>query len=64
MFKRLQYDEMQAVITIIAFFIFFLTFLYFCYRAWRMKNSERRHMSNLPLESEDPRPDNDHDEQR
>lgn len=56
MFKRLQFDEWQALITTIAFFIFFLTFLFFCFRAWRMKNNERQHMSNLPLESEDSAP--------
>lgn len=54
MFKRVQFEEWQAIITIIAFILCFGTFLYFCWRAIRMSKRDRQHMSNLPLESEDP----------
>lgn len=53
MFKRVQFEEWQAIITIIAFLLCFGTFLYFCWRAIRMSKRDRQHMSNLPLESED-----------
>jgi len=54
MFKRITFEDWQAIITVIAFFLCFLTFCYFAWRAIRMKRSERDHLSNLPLESEDP----------
>jgi cbb3-type cytochrome oxidase subunit 3 len=56
MFKRVQFEEWQAIITLIAFFVFFIAFLYFCWRALRMSKRDREHMSNLPLESEEPDP--------
>lgn len=56
MFKRVQYDEWQLIITIIAFILCSSVFLFFCWRAWRMSKEQRRHMSNLPLESEDKKP--------
>jgi len=52
MFKRVQYEEWQAIITIVAFVLCSLTFLYFCWKALRMSKNQRQHMSNLPLESE------------
>lgn len=50
MFKRIQFEEWSAAITIIAFFLCFLTFLYFSWRAIRMSKRERDHMANLPLD--------------
>ena len=52
MFKRVQFEEWQAIITVVAFFVFFIAFLYLCWRAFRMNRQERNHLSNLPLESE------------
>ncbi|MEX0329850.1 MAG: hypothetical protein AB3N64_00370 [Puniceicoccaceae bacterium] len=52
MFKRVQFEEWQAIITTVAFFIFFSAFLFVCWRALRMSKHERNHLSNLPLESE------------
>ena len=52
MFKRVQFEEWQAFITIAAFLLCFLTFLYFCWKALRMIKRHRDHMSSLPLESE------------
>ena len=52
MFERVQFDDWQAIITIVAFFLCFLTFLYFSWRAIRMKKSDRQHMSELPLEKD------------
>ncbi|NDV60865.1 hypothetical protein G0Q06_00195 [Puniceicoccales bacterium CK1056] len=54
MFKRVQFEEWQAIITLIAFVLFFIAFLYFCWRALRMSKADREHMSNLPLESGNP----------
>jgi cbb3-type cytochrome oxidase subunit 3 len=59
MFKRVQFEEWQALITIVAFILCFLTFVYFAWRAVRMSKDQRRHMSNLPLESEDKKPSSD-----
>ncbi len=53
MLKRVQFEEWQAIITIIAFFLCFLTFLYFCWRAIRMSKKKRDHMSQLPLEKDE-----------
>ena len=52
MFKRVQFEEWQAIITTVAFFIFFLAFLFVCWRALRMNKKDRTHLSNLPLESD------------
>ena len=54
MFKRVQFEEWQAAITVAAFILCFLTFLYFSWKALRMSKRHRDHMSNLPLESEQP----------
>jgi cbb3-type cytochrome oxidase subunit 3 len=54
MFKRVQFEEWQAIITLVAFIVFFIAFLYFCWRALRMSKRDRDHMSNLPLESGNP----------
>lgn len=56
MLKRVTFEEWQAIITVVAFLIFFTVFIFLSIRAWRMKNKERQHMSNLPLESEDSKP--------
>ena len=53
MFERVQFDEWQTIITIVAFILCFSTFIYFCWRAMRMSKSTSNHMSSLPLESED-----------
>lgn len=54
MFKRVQFEDWQAIITLVAFIVFFIAFLYFCWRALRMSKRDRDHMSNLPLESGNP----------
>ncbi|MFO7723969.1 MAG: hypothetical protein R6V45_00350 [Oceanipulchritudo sp.] len=59
MFKRVQFEEWQALITIAAFIICSLTFIYLTWRAIRMSKKDRTHMSNLPLESEDKTPPSD-----
>ncbi len=50
MFKRLSYDEWQALIPIIAFLITFAGFLLFTIRAVCMKRERVRQLSHLPLE--------------
>jgi len=50
MLSRVNFEEWQSIITIVAFALCFLTFVYFTIRAIRMKKSERDHLSNLPLE--------------
>jgi cbb3-type cytochrome oxidase subunit 3 len=52
MFKRVQFEEWQAIITTVAFFLCFITFLYFCWRATRMSKGETKHMAQLPLEND------------
>lgn len=52
MFERVQFDEWQTIITIVAFFLCFIAFLFFVWRALRMSKRERHHLSNLPLEPE------------
>jgi quinol-cytochrome oxidoreductase complex cytochrome b subunit len=52
MFKRIQFEEWQAIITMVAFFVFFFAFIYFCWRALRMGRDNSRHLAQLPLESE------------
>lgn len=54
MLRRVEFEEWQAIITIAAFAICFLAFIYLSWRAIRMGGKQRQHMSNLPLESEDP----------
>lgn len=53
MLKRIQFEEWQAIITVVAFLLCFFTFVYFCWRAMRMSKSTSKRMSSLPLESED-----------
>lgn len=53
MFKRVQFEEWQAIITVVAFICCFSAFLYFSWRAIRMSRRDRQHMSNLPLESDE-----------
>jgi cbb3-type cytochrome oxidase subunit 3 len=52
MFKRVTFEEWQAVITIVAFVICFTTFLFFCWRAVRMSRRESNRLSHLPLDNE------------
>ena len=52
MLRRVQFEEWQAIITLAAFIIFSIAFLYLSWRAIRMRKSERDHLANLPLESE------------
>lgn len=54
MFRRVQFEEWQTIITMAAFIVFFIAFLYFCWRALRMSKKDREHMSNLPLDSDNP----------
>jgi len=54
MLKRVQFEDWQTIITIVAFLLCFLTFLYFCWRALRMSKDSNKHMSELPLEPEHP----------
>ncbi|MGA1205426.1 MAG: hypothetical protein ACO3ZW_06420 [Opitutales bacterium] len=61
MFKRIQFEEWQAIITVVAFFLCFLTFLYFCWRALRMGKGETRRLSNLPLDPDQPTPNCSHE---
>jgi len=63
MFKRVQFEEWQAIITVIAFICCFGTFIYFCWRAIRMSKRDRTHMSNLPLQSEDTPPSGNHEQE-
>ena len=53
MFERVQFDEGQTIITIVAFILCFSAFLYFCWRAVRLKKGDRQHLSNLPLENQE-----------
>ena len=59
MFKRVQFEEWQALITIVAFILCSLTFIYLSWRAIRMSRKDRAHMANLPLESEDKKSSSD-----
>jgi cbb3-type cytochrome oxidase subunit 3 len=52
MLKRVQFDEFQAIITLVAFIIFSIAFLFLSWRAIRMRKSERNRLANLPLQSE------------
>lgn len=54
MLRRVEFEEWQAIITIAAFLLCFLAFLYLSWRAIRMSRKDRKHMSELPLESEEP----------
>jgi len=53
MFERVQFQDWQTIITIVAFLLCFSAFIIFCWRAIRMKKPERRHMSHLPLEDDE-----------
>lgn len=50
MFKRLSYEEWQAMIPIIAFLITFAGFLIFTIRAVMMRRSNADRLAELPLE--------------
>ena len=52
MFERVQFQDWQVIITITAFLLCFSAFVFFCWRAIRMKKTERRHLSELPLEKD------------
>ena len=62
MLKRVQFEDWQAIITVVAFVLIFSAFLYFCWRAFRMSKGHRKHMSELPLKSEDPPESGNHPE--
>ena len=53
MLSRVNFEDWQAIITIIAFALCFLTFIYFSIKAIRMNKSEQDRMSKLPLEDSD-----------
>jgi cbb3-type cytochrome oxidase subunit 3 len=61
MFKRIQFEDWQTIITTVAFFVFFIAFLYFCWRTLRMSRGHSQHMSQLPLESDNPPESNRHE---
>ena len=61
MFKRVQFEEWQAIITVVAFFVFLIAFIYLCWRALRMSKDRREHLSNLPLQSENKTESNSHE---
>ena len=61
MFKRVQFEEWQAIITTVAFFIFFTAFIYLCWRALRMNHASKQHLSRLPLEEEAQPESNSHE---
>lgn len=50
MFKRLSYEEWQAIIPIIAFLITFAGFLIFSIRALFMHRDRAERLSELPLD--------------
>ena len=50
MFKRLSYDEWQALIPVIAFLITFAGFLVFSIRALLMRRERAHQLSELPLD--------------
>ena len=50
MFKRLSYEEWQAMIPIIAFLITFAGFLIFSIRALLMRRERAERLSELPLD--------------
>ena len=54
MLSRVNFEDWQAIITVIAFALCFITFIFFSVKAFRMKKSERDHMSQLPLEDSEP----------
>ena len=61
MFKRLSYDEWQAMIPMIAFMITFMGFLIFTIRALFMKRQQAVQLSHLPLdETQTPAQEIDH----
>lgn len=52
MFKRLIYDNWVTLVPLISFTLTCGTFIFFCIRAYRMQETERKHMSELPLEKD------------
>lgn len=59
MFKRIQYEDWQNAIAIIAFAVFFVAFTIFVFKAIFMKKDKVEHMANLPLEDEQSNLEND-----
>lgn len=59
MFKRIQYEDWQNAIAIIAFAVFFVAFIIFVIKAVFMKKDKVEHMANLPLEDEQSNLEND-----
>ena len=61
MFKRLSYEEWQAMIPMIAFLITFVGFLIFTIRALFMQREQADQLSHLPLEeTQTPAQETDH----
>ena len=54
MFKRLSYEEWQALIPIIAFLITFAGFLVFTIRALFMQSEKAERLATLPLDTPKP----------
>ncbi|MFP4283355.1 MAG: hypothetical protein ACLFR7_00960 [Opitutales bacterium] len=52
MIRRVEFGSWDLLL-IVVFFITFGAFVYFTWRALRMKQRERDHLANLPLESDD-----------
>ena len=50
MFKRLSYEEWQAMAPIIAFLLTFAVFLFQVVRALRIRPDQSERLANLPLE--------------
>lgn len=50
MFKRINYEEWQAMAPIIAFLLTFAVFLFQVIRAARIKPDQRERLARLPLE--------------
>ena len=61
MFERVQFEEWQTLVTIAAFFLCFSAFVFFCWRAIRMGSKETKHLSGLPLESDNVTEKSSHD---
>ena len=55
MFKRVLHEDWATIIPIIAFVVMFTVFLVTTIRAIRLKPSERRHLAELPLDSDEPK---------
>ena len=51
--SRVQYENWHYVLTLLAFAIFFAVFVTIVVRTIRMKKDKLKHLSNLPLESDE-----------